>query len=112
MGAAVVALALLAPFVALRWPPLLFWLLVAAAAIILTLPEQTPLHVGMYALLPRFETIHSHLPERVLLTTPLAVAMLAGATADALSRTLPGSRWRQSLALLACLVIGGCRDRS
>jgi hypothetical protein len=107
VGAAVVALALLAPFVALRWPPLLFWLLIAAAAIMLTLPEQTPLHVGMYTLLPRFETIHSHLPERVLLTTPLAVAMLAGATADALSRTLPGSRWRQPLALLTCLLIGG-----
>jgi hypothetical protein len=107
VGTAVVALALLAPFVAPRWPPLLFWFLVAAAAVILTLPERTPLHAGVYALLPRFETIHSHLPERVLLTTPLTVAMLAGATADALSRNLPGSRWRQLLALLATLVLGG-----
>jgi hypothetical protein len=57
-------------------------------------------------LLPRFETIHSHLPERVLLITPLAVAMLAGATADALSRSLDGSRWRKLLALLATLVLG------
>ncbi len=102
VGASVVALALLAPFVALRWPPLLFWFLVAAAAVILTLPERTPLHAGMYALLPRFETIHSHLPERVLLTTPLAVAMLAGATADALSRNLPG------VALAA--IVGAPRD--
>jgi hypothetical protein len=107
VGASVVALALLAPFVALRWPPLLFWIFVAAAAVILTLPERTPLHAVTYALLPRFETIHSHLPERVLLVTPLAVAMLAGATADALSRGLDGSRWRQLLVLLATLVLGG-----
>ena len=107
VGASVVALALLAPFVALRWPPLLFWFLIAAAAVVLTLPERTPLHAAMHALLPRFETIHSHLPERVLLTTPLAVAMLAGATADALSRKVPGSRWRQLLALVMTLILGG-----
>jgi hypothetical protein len=107
VGATGVALALLAPLVALRWPSLLFWFLVAAAAIVLTLPERTPLHMGMYALLPRFETIHSHLPERVLLTMPLAVAMLAGATADALGRNVHGTRWRQLLALLVTLALAG-----
>jgi hypothetical protein len=107
LGASVVALALLAPFVASRWPPLLFWFLVAAAAMTLTLPEQTPLHAVMYAVLPRFETIHSHLPERVLITAPIAVSMLAGATADALSRCRSGTWWRRSVALLVTLALAG-----
>ncbi len=105
VGASVVALALLAPFIALRWSPLLFWFLVAGAAITLTLPERTPLHTGMYVLLPRFETIHSHLPERVLITVPLAVSMLAGATADGLSRRRDGTWWRRTVAVVATLGI-------
>jgi hypothetical protein len=107
VGASVITLALLAPFVAWRWSPLLFWFLVAAAAMILTLPERTPLHVGMYVVLPRFETIHSHLPERVLIMMPLAVSMLAGATADILSQNLSRVRWRRALPLVATAILAG-----
>lgn len=107
-GAAVIALALLAPFVATRWPPLLFWLIVPAAAIILVLPQQTPLHTIAYALLPRFEMIHTHLPDRILLVVPLSAAMLAGATVDALGRRLSGERWRQIIPLLAVIALAVC----
>ena len=105
VGAAVLALALLAPFVATRWPPLLFWLIVPIAAIILVLPEPTPLKSLAYALLPRFELIHTHLPDRILMVVPLAAAMLAGATTDALVCRLPAPRWRQPVAILAIVAL-------
>jgi hypothetical protein len=107
VGASVVALAFLAPFVTRRWSPLLFWFLVAASAITLTLPDRSPLHTAMYALLPRFESIHSHVPNRVLITVPLAVAMLAGATADVLSGSFSGWRWWRVTALLYIPALAG-----
>jgi hypothetical protein len=110
VGAAVAALAILAPFVAPRWPPLLFWFIVATAAVILALPE-TPLHTVMYALLPRFEMMHAHLPIRVLLVVPLAVAMLAGATADALARGVHGERWLHVVDLLALVMLATLLER-
>ena len=84
-GAAAIVLALLAPVLALRWPPLGFWLIAGTAAIALGLAITTPLHTLSYALLPKFELLHTHLPGRIRLLIPLVVAMLAGATADALA---------------------------
>lgn len=104
-GAAAIALALLAPFVAARWPHLLFWLIVPSVAIILVLPEQSPLEGVAYAVLPRFELLHSHLPERILLVVPLSVALLAGAAADALCRGLQETRWQKPLSPLAIMAL-------
>ena len=108
VGAAVAALAFLAPVVAPRWPPLLFWIAVAATGIILFLPDRTVLHSVMYGLLPRFEALHSHVPVRVLLVVPLPAAMLAGATADVLGRRVSDSQWRRAAALLATVVLAAC----
>jgi hypothetical protein len=108
VGAAVAALAFLAPVVAPRWPPLLFWIAVAATGIILFLPNRTVLHSVMYGLLPRFEALHSHVPVRVLLVVPLPAAMLAGATADVLGRRFSDSQWRRAAALLATVVLAAC----
>lgn len=105
VGAAVVALALLAPFIAWRWPPLLFWLVVPAAAIILTLPEETPLHAAAYTLLPRFELIHAHLPDRILMVVPLSAAMLAGAATDALARGISHPRLWQLAGIAAVVAV-------
>jgi hypothetical protein len=99
-GAAAIVLALLAPVLALRWPPLGFWLIAGTAAIVLGLAVTTPLHTLSYALLPKFELLHTHLPGRIRLLIPLVVAMLAGATADALARRLPLDRWRLPILLL------------
>lgn len=105
LGAAVVALALLAPFVATRWPPLVFWLLIAGAVIVLTLPGPTPLRTIVFAVFPYFETFHSHLPDRILLILPLPAAMLAGASADALSAGIFWPSWRHVLTLVSSLAL-------
>jgi hypothetical protein len=110
IGAAVAALAILAPFVAPRWPPLVFWFIVAATAVILALPE-TSLHTVMYALLPRFEMTHAHLPIRVLLVVPLAAAMLSGAAADALIRGVYGERWLHAVDLAALVMLAVLLER-
>lgn len=107
VGAAVVALALLAPLLAWRWPPLVFWIIVPIVGIMLTLPGDTLLRGIAYALLPRFELIHAHLPDRILMVVPLSVAMLAAATTDALVRTIP-IRWEvRTLAIVASLGLAG-----
>ena len=66
VGAAVIALALLAPFLVPRWPPLIFWLAIPIIAMILLFPEQNLLKDVTFATLPRFEALHTHLPERIL----------------------------------------------
>jgi len=107
VGAAVVALALLAPLLAWRWPPLAFWIIVPIVGIILTLPGETLLRSIAFALLPRFELIHSHLPDRILMVVPLSAAMLAAATTDALTRGIP-IRWEgRSVAIVAALGLAG-----
>jgi hypothetical protein len=106
-GAAVIALALLAPVLAPRWPPLLFWVLTPAFAIALVFPEPTVVAKIAYAVLPRFEAIHTHLHSRILMVVPLSVAMLTGASVHAL---LAGgfakrARWQQVLSLAAPVVV-------
>ena len=98
----VLTLALLAPVAATRWRPLVFLALVSVAAIILALPERTPLHALLYTVLPRFETIHAHFPGRLLVFALLPVALLAGATTDALSRR----DWSDSRAKLVVAATG------
>ena len=83
VGAAVAALAFLAPFVAPRWPPLLFWFARRRGGIILFLPERTPSSFGHVRAAAEVRDDALHLPERVLLYIRLCRAMLAGATADA-----------------------------
>jgi hypothetical protein len=99
-NAAVLTLAFLAPVAATRWRPLGFLVLVPVAAIVLALPMQTPLHALMYAVLPLFETIHSHFPSRLLVFALLPVALLAGATTDGLT-TRDWSGWQTRLAVAA-----------
>lgn len=55
-------------------------------ALLLAMPWDSPLHRVMYALLPKFEQLHRHWPERVAIVSYLAVAMLAGAAVEALVR--------------------------
>lgn len=105
VGAAVIALALLAPIVAPRWPPLLFWLIAPIAAIILILPERNAFQDLAFAVLPRFELVQGHLPERVLQVVPLSAAMLAGATGDRLAQGCCGTRWRSMALLFAAVAV-------
>ncbi len=78
-GAAATALALMAPIVARRWPPLIFFTLVALGSLVLALAQMTPLHTALNVALPFFERLHEHSRERILLLYSPAVALLAGA---------------------------------
>ena len=51
----------------------------------------------VYAILPRFEDLHEHSPERVLILAPPSIAILAGATVSYLGE------WRQSRTVLAAI---------
>jgi hypothetical protein len=106
-GAAVIALALLAPFLAPRWPPLLFWMITPVVAITLVFPEPTVVARIAYAVLPRFEAIHTHLHSRVLMVVPLSVAMLAGASVNALLARDDAklARWQRALGIVSPIVV-------
>lgn len=85
-GAGAVALALMSPIVAYAWKPLLFFIGAAAGSLVLASDNTTPLHTILYALLPRFEGLHEHSPERALIILGPSVALLAGATVTYLAR--------------------------
>lgn len=77
-GAAVAALALAGPLLA-RWrfsAP--YFAALSLGALVLALPEDTLLHSALY-LLPGFEQLHPHAPERALIVFYLGAALLAGA---------------------------------
>lgn len=102
VGAVAAALALLAPLVAYRWRPMGYFTFLAIFSLLLTLDRRTPVQDVLYRLLPRFEELHEHSPDRVLILLGPAVALLAGATASYLWR------WHQSrAALLAVALVPG-----
>jgi hypothetical protein len=83
-GGVTLALALLAPLLARRRFATPFFAAMSVVAFTLTL-RPTPLH-WLFALLPRFQTLHEHYPERVLVVFYFGLAMLAGATVAMLPR--------------------------
>ncbi|MDQ4099401.1 MAG: YfhO family protein [Chloroflexota bacterium] len=91
-GGATLALALLAPLLAGRRFAVPFFGVAALIALTLTL-NPTPLH-ALFALLPRFQVLHEHYPERALIVFYLPLALLAGATIAALPR------WRRTVPFL------------
>lgn len=58
----------------------------AVGALVLAQAETTPLHRLPYILLPRFEELHRHWPERVMVVFYLGPAMLAGVAVNAITR--------------------------
>ena len=100
-GIAAVTLAAIGVLVAARRRASRFWLALALAAMVLTLPNTTPLHALLY-LLPRMESLHRHYPERVILVAFVGMAMLAGSAAS----PNPGlGRGRQATAAAVPLVL-------
>ena len=88
-GAVAMALAFMAPVIARRWQPMLFFVSVGVCSFILSLADRTPLHNALYAILPRFEGLHAHSPERVVIVFIPAIALLAAATVSFLSAMGP-----------------------
>ena len=77
-GAATLALALVGLLLARGRFAAPFFGLLGLAAAVLASPEPTPLHRLLFAVLPRFEELHQHWPERVSIVAYVAPAMLAG----------------------------------
>lgn len=85
-GAAAIALGVVALLLVRRGLAVPYCAALALGAAILVLPARTPLHVLLYSLLPRFESLHRHWPERVTMVAYIAPALLAGTAVDSLSR--------------------------
>jgi len=84
MGWTVLALAILAPFVARARMGVPFFAAMAVATLIVARSSPTPLHT-LLSVLPAFERTHAHAPERALIVFFLAPAILAGATVSVIS---------------------------
>lgn len=85
LGGAIFALAVLAPIVARKRSFAIYFALLSIGIFILG-TRTTPLHELLY-LLPRFQVLHEHVPNRVYLAFFIGPAMLAGATIDAYTRS-------------------------
>lgn len=79
-GLPTLALALAAPFIARVRHAVPYFFVLALCALVLSVQYVTPLHAILYNLLPGFESLHTHGPERVKVVLYLAFALLAGAT--------------------------------
>jgi len=97
-GGATLVLALAAIIVACGRHAAPYFAALTAGTLVLAQQETTWLHQILYTLLPRFEELHRHWPERVLVVFYLGPAMLAGATVHALAR-------RERPALLAASAV-------
>ena len=86
IGGATFVLALTAPLIARARFATPYFGGLALTTLILTSQQTTPLHAVLFALLPRFEELHRHWPERITTIFCLAPALLAGATISALPR--------------------------
>ena len=100
-GAAALALAILAPFIAGTRYRVRFWLFYAIGVLLLVF-SQLFIWWPLYRVLPRFEGLHQHLPDRILTVFYLAVALLAGAFIDVIAT---GSPSRRRLAMVALAIL-------
>src|ERR687886_787119 len=102
-GLIVLALALVAPLIALKRFAVPYFGALALGALILTSRGPTPLHSALY-LLPYFERLHPHRPDRVILVFYLCAALLAGAALSGLEERVRRAK-PLSLALLFVLAV-------
>jgi len=105
-GAAAGALALLALILARNWIGTRFFAAFGIAAMVLAMPIETPLHRLLYLVLPRFEALHQHWPERIAVVAYITAALLAGATIDALERRQARPRTLAVAAAIPLTIIG------
>ena len=102
-GLIVLALALVAPLIAFKRFAISYFGALALGALILTSQGPTPLHSALY-LLPYFERLHPHRPDRVILIFYLCTALLAGAALSGLEERARRAK-PISLALLFILAV-------
>ena len=95
VGLLTAALALAAPLVARGRHAVPYFAFLSLAVLTLSGQGPTLLHSTLYDLLPAFDRLHPHAPQRVTMVLYLGLALLAGATLSAL-----GERGRSTKALV------------
>src|SRR5215211_7335542 len=103
-GVPVLALALVAPLLAWGRFAVPYFAFLSLAALILTGQGPTPVHSVLY-LLPYFERIHPHNPDRAIVIFYLGGAILAGAGLTVLGRRAGTKPLFLTLPFLAALVL-------
>jgi hypothetical protein len=104
LGGATVALAAVGVVLATRRFAVPFFAVFSVAVITLTM-DTTPFHRLMY-LLPKFEDIHIHEPQRILVVLNIGPAMLVGAAVAAIEQRSANLR-RVALAAATPLILTG-----
>lgn len=102
-GGIAIALAVIAVLLTKGRHLSIFFSLIVVAGFVLSSSRRTPLHELLFAVLPMFESLHSHWPQRIALVVFPAVSLLAGAAIGSLPEWR--GRWRALLAI-ALLPIG------
>ncbi len=103
-GTVTLVLALAAIVTSWRRSAVPFLLGLVGITTVLSIPVTTPLHQLFY-LLPRFEDLHNHWPERVILVAYIAPALLAGFTVSA-AREWHSARRVMATAILPLALVG------
>jgi hypothetical protein len=103
-GMAILALALFAPLLARRRFAVTYFAALSLCALVLSGQGPTLLHSGFY-LLPLFDQLHPHRPERVMLVFYLGVALLAGAALNVLGERTVKKVFPLVLPVLAALLL-------
>ena len=103
-GSATLALALAAPFVGRAKHAVPYFAVLAVSALTLSGTGFTPVHSLLY-LLPSFESLQPHYPQRSLLVFYLAVALLAGATVSSLGEQVRRKPYLLALPVLAAIFL-------
>ena len=98
-GGVVLLLAFLAPLTARARYQVPYLATVAVGSLALSAKDTNLLHRLAYLLLPGFERLHPHVPQRIWILGCLATALLAGATASSLCARR--HRWSALLSVLA-----------
>ena len=103
-GSATLALALVAPLVARARYAVPYFAFLAVFALTLSGTAYTPVHSLLY-LLPSFESLQPHYPQRSLLLFYLPVALLAGATVGGLGEYARRKPYLVALPVLAAIFL-------
>jgi membrane protein YfhO len=101
VGLLTASLALVAPLVARGRHAVPYFAFLSLAVLTLSGQGPTLLHSTLYDLLPAFDRLHPHAPQRVTMVLYLGLAMLAGATLSALGT----ERGRSTKALASLPVL-------